>query len=225
MPPLEFIPVAEDTGLIIPIGRWVLQQAVNQVCAWDHLSDSELTISVNVSGCQFASLGFLRTIEETLERSKLAPSRLTLELTESVLLKDAEETVTRLQDLKQLGVRLAIDDFGTGFSSLAYLQRFPVDSLKIDKSFVDHLLTSDRAGGLTRSIVALGETLGIDTVAEGIELASQAAHLHRTGCHFGQGYLYAQPQPPTLVEKLLRTQTPTHRSDLSPPSGETPTSQ
>jgi diguanylate cyclase (GGDEF)-like protein/PAS domain S-box-containing protein len=204
IPPLEFIPVAEDSGLIIPIGRWVLEQAIKQLSSWDSLNDRVLTINVNVSGHQFMSPGFLATVEEVLERSKVAPSRVTLELTESVLLKDVPQTAARLHDLKKLGVNLAIDDFGTGFSSLAYLQRFPVDSLKIDKSFVDNILTRGRAGELTRSIIALGATLGLDTVAEGIEHDGQAASLQAAGCRVGQGYHFERPLTSLQVEDFLR---------------------
>jgi diguanylate cyclase (GGDEF)-like protein/PAS domain S-box-containing protein len=209
VPPLEFIPVAEDTGLIIPIGGWVLQQAVGQLCAWDAFGAGELTISVNVSGRQFMSKSFRATVQGILAQSRLTPSRLTLELTESILLTDVDETITRLQQLKQLGVRLAIDDFGTGFSSLSYLQRFPIDSIKIDKSFVDHIHTSGRAGELARSVIALGDALRVDTVAEGIEHRSQATRLRETGCRLGQGYLFGHPLPPAQIEALLRAQTPT----------------
>lgn len=208
IPPLDFIPVAEDSGLIIPIGRWVLEQALMQLSAWDALGDPQLTMNVNVSGHQFMSPGFLSIVKEVLEGSNVAPSRVCLELTESVLLKDVAHTVARLHDLKALGVKLAVDDFGTGFSSLAYLQRFPVDSLKIDKSFVDNILTVGRAGELTRSIIALGETLGLDTVAEGIELDGQAASLQAAGCRVGQGYHFARPLTCLQVESFLLAQSP-----------------
>jgi EAL domain-containing protein (putative c-di-GMP-specific phosphodiesterase class I) len=205
IPPGDFIPVAEDTGLIIPIGRWVLQEAVEQLCEWDALGDGALTMSVNVSGRQLSSPEFVSTVAEILAASGLAPARLTLELTESMLLRDVPETVQRLHALKDLGVRLAIDDFGTGFSSLAYLQRFPVDSLKIDKSFVDQILDSDLAGDLVRSIVVLAETLGLATVAEGIEHDSQAVSLEASGCHLGQGFLFGRPLPAAETAALLRS--------------------
>jgi diguanylate cyclase (GGDEF)-like protein/PAS domain S-box-containing protein len=208
IPPYEFIPVAEDTGLIIPIGRWVLEQAVGQLSAWTALTDQELSMSVNVSGRQLASTEFVETVRGVLAQSGLAPARLTLELTESMLLKDVAETVTRLHELKALGVRLAIDDFGTGFSSLSYLQRFPVDSLKIDKSFVDQIPDASMAGELVRSIVALGEALGLHTVAEGIEHDFQAVSLEATGCELGQGYLFGRPLSTTQAEELLRSLTP-----------------
>ncbi len=147
------------------------------------------------------------TVREVLDRAQLPPARLTLELTESMLLNNANETVTRLQDLKELGVRLAIDDFGTGFSSLAYLQRFPVDVLKIDKSFTDNVLSTDRAGELARSVIAIGKTLGLSTVAGGIEHQSQAGYLRQAGCRFGQGYLFSRPLPAAQVEPLLQLPT------------------
>ncbi|MGA2925148.1 MAG: EAL domain-containing protein [Solirubrobacteraceae bacterium] len=204
--PLEFIPVAEDTGLIVPIGQWVLEQATARLRSWDELGGCDLKINVNVSGRQLTTARFASSVGEILERSRLDPGRLTLELTESVLLKNADETVARLQQLKELGVRLAIDDFGTGFSSLAYLQRFPVDALKIDKSFIDNVLTNDRAGELARSVIALGATLELDTVAEGIEHQSQAAHLRLAGCRLGQGFLFSPPLAPDAVQALLRAQ-------------------
>lgn len=203
--PADFIPVAEETGLIIPIGRWVLQTAVDQLAYWDSLGDGTLTMSINVSGRQFMNPGFVGQVERILNHSTVSPSRVTLELTESILLRDVDETVARLQQLKTLGVRLAIDDFGTGFSSLAYLQRFPIDALKIDKSFVDQMLTSNRAAELARSIVTLGDVLGLDTIAEGIELDKQASQLEATGCHLGQGYLFGHPLSAALSSEFVRS--------------------
>ena len=149
----------------------------------------------------------------------MLPERLTLELTESVLLKDADETIGRLNDLKALGVQLAVDDFGTGFSSLAYLQRFPVDSLKIDKSFVDQIATSSRASELARSIVALGDALSLDTVAEGIENDDQAACLSATGCHLGQGYLFSRPLTRAQANHYLHAYVSPQQTDPPPLAG------
>jgi len=204
VPPVKFIPIAEDTGLIVPIGRWVLARAVAQLCQWSTPGSGELTISVNVSGRQFMSEGFRASVEEVLEDSELDPARLTLELTESTLLGSSEETITRLRELKRLGVKLAIDDFGTGFSSLSYLQRLPVDAIKIDKSFVDHIDTTRRAGDLARSVIALGNALALDVVAEGVESGSQAALLGEIGCRLGQGYLFSRPLPHAQAHQLLR---------------------
>jgi diguanylate cyclase (GGDEF)-like protein len=201
--PLKFIPIAEDTGLIIPIGRWVLAQAVAQLCRWDALGANELTMSVNVSGRQLMSESFRTTAQAILDQYGLTPTRLTLELTESILL--GGDTITRLRELKQLGVKLAIDDFGTGFSSLSYLQRLPVDAIKIDKSFVDHIDVTGQAGDLARSVIALGDALHLDVVAEGIEHGFQADRLREIGCRLGQGYLFARPLPHAEIEQLLRS--------------------
>ncbi len=206
--PNEFIPVAEETGLIVPIGRWVLREAVRQLCAWEAMTSRKLTMSVNVSGRQLASPEFVGTVAEILRTSGLEPSRLVLELTESVLLKDVDEAVGRMRALKDLGVKLAIDDFGTGFSSLSYLHRFPVDSLKIDKSFVDQIVDSGLAGELVNSIVALGSAMRLSTVAEGIEHEWQATSLEATGCQLGQGYLFGRPLPGGQAEELIRALDP-----------------
>ncbi len=193
--PQEFIPVAEETGLSIPFGSWVLRQAISQLASWRSLSSVEIGISVNVSARQFSSPELVATIRETLERNAVPPSCVTLELTETVLLRDVRETTRKLEALKALGVRLAVDDFGTGFSSVSCLQRLPVDELKIDRSFVEQIPASRRASELVSSIVALGGALGLETVAEGVELEPQSETLREIGCRLGQGYLLGRPQP------------------------------
>ena len=219
--PLEFIPVAEDTGLIVPIGRWVLRQAVMQLSRWDAaggagepLSEGGApAMSVNVSGRQLMSEQFRGTLEDLIAEFAINPGRLTLELTESNLLGGSDDTIRRLEQLKALGVRLSIDDFGTGFSSLSYLQRLPVDEIKIDKSFVDHIHTTGRGDELVRMVIALGDALGLDVVAEGIETDSQATRLREIGCRFGQGYLFARPLPAAQARELLvRMPGPARRS-------------
>ena len=160
-------------------------------------------MSVNVSGRQLVSQDLRGTLDDVLARFRLPPHRLTLELTESILLGGSDDTIARLEQLKQLGVRLSIDDFGTGFSSLSYLQRLPVDEIKIDKSFVDHIHTTGRGVELVRMVIALGNALGLDVVAEGIENTSQATRLREIGCRLGQGYLFSRPLAAEQARELL----------------------
>ena len=200
--PMEFIPVAEETGLIVQLGRWVLEQAARQATAWDATS-GHLTVSVNVSARQIQEPAFVQEVAAILASTGLVPGRLTLELTESVLMHDVDATATTLTALKALGVRLAIDDFGTGYSSLSYLGRFPIDELKIDRSFVAAMNTGPDESALVRSIVRLGETLHLETVAEGIEQADQLAELRALGAGLGQGYLFAKPLSPEDLSLFL----------------------
>jgi diguanylate cyclase (GGDEF)-like protein/PAS domain S-box-containing protein len=203
--PTEFIPVAEETGLIIPLGRWVLEQACRQATAWDPGSSDRLTMSVNVSARQIHQQGFVDEVARVLATTSLDPARLTLELTESVLMQDVEMTTATLGELKRLGVRLAIDDFGTGYSSLSYLRRFPIDELKIDRSFVATVDEGPEQSALVRSILKLGETMHLETVAEGIEEAGQLAELRTLGAGLGQGYFFAKPLTSDAIADLLAT--------------------
>jgi EAL domain-containing protein (putative c-di-GMP-specific phosphodiesterase class I) len=198
--PTEFIPVAEDTGLIIPLGRWVLAEACRQLAAWDGV---DLAMTVNVSARQLYDPAFVGDVRAALADSGVGPGRVVLELTESVMLDRPELALERFTALKQLGVTLAIDDFGTGYSALSYLQRFPIDVLKIDKSFVDGLAQGGRHGSLARTIVALGRALSLRTVAEGVEEPAQRAALREVGCALGQGFLFARPLAPELVAAML----------------------
>jgi diguanylate cyclase (GGDEF)-like protein len=190
IPPVEFIPVAEANGLIIGIGKFVLQQACRNAKIWRATHD-DFTLSVNLSARQLHE-SLVDTILEVLEETGLEPSALTLEITESMLIDQSAEPLGVLQTLRGLGISLAIDDFGTGYSSLSYLHRFPVDSLKVDRSFIE-LLGTSREPGLARSIVRLADELGLRTVAEGIERDEQLAALRHLGCTLGQGYLFAAP--------------------------------
>jgi len=201
--PDEFVPLAEETGLILPLGRLVLQNACREARRLRGLGHRDLGINVNISATQLASSKLPSEVTAALRESSLEPSALTLEITESMLL-DTQPVVTRLEDLKRLGVRIAIDDFGTGYSSLNYLRRFPVDILKIAKPFVDEVSSSADQERLTSAIVRLGATLGLDTVAEGIERKSQRDRLRSLRCRYGQGHFFSPPMPSADVESALR---------------------
>jgi diguanylate cyclase (GGDEF)-like protein/PAS domain S-box-containing protein len=204
VPPADFIPLAEATGLIRPIGLWVLREACRQAAVWD-ADDAvrQLTMSVNVSGRQFDRTDLPATVAAVLAETGLPADRLCLEMTESVLMNDTEENLDLLVRLKNIGVRLAIDDFGTGYSSLSYLRRFPVDTLKIDRSFVERLSEQSDDATLARTIVQLGQSLGLSTVAEGIEQYNQFLALRRMGCELGQGYYFDRPLPAPAATRLL----------------------
>jgi diguanylate cyclase (GGDEF)-like protein/PAS domain S-box-containing protein len=206
--PLEFIPIAEETGAIVPLGAWVLGEACRQTASWraSHAAAANLCVSVNLSTRQLLEADLVTQVRDVLEASGLEPSALTLELTEGSLMQDVDETVVKLRALKELGVRLAIDDFGTGSSSLGYLQRFPIDTLKIDKSFVDGIAVDDSEDpALVRAIVQMASTLSLETIAEGIEGAEQLDELRSAGCRAGQGYLFARPLQADALETFLES--------------------
>ena len=204
--PVDFIPLAEASGLIVDIGRWVLEEACRSAATWPSRADgAPVGVTVNVSGRQLLHPALAGHVADALATSGLAPARLTLEITESVLMQDTDAALDTLHALKSLGVRLAVDDFGTGYSSLRYLQRFPVDVLKIDKSFVDGVARGPHDAALARTIVALGDTLCLLTVAEGVEHAAQAEQLAAMGCEFGQGYLWARPLDAEALMTYLGT--------------------
>jgi EAL domain-containing protein (putative c-di-GMP-specific phosphodiesterase class I) len=203
--PNEFVPVAEETGLILPLGAWVLREACRQAKTWqdEFAREAPLTMAVNVSTRQVLHSGLLDLVRSTLAEFDLPASSLVLEITESLLMRDADLAVERLQELKDLGVRLAIDDFGTGYSSLNYLRRFPVDVLKIDKSFVDGVSHAGKERELTQSIIELGQTLELEIVAEGVERPEQLGWLRSRACTFGQGFFFSEPLPPDDIASLL----------------------
>jgi len=199
--PFEFIALAEDSGLIVPLGAWVLHEACRQTAQWDVLrterdqNTARLNIAVNVSALQLVEPGFPALVAGTIDTAGIDPDRLWLEITESALMRDADDAVLVLTTLRELGLHLEIDDFGIGYSSLSYLQRFPVETLKIDKSFVDELdQTSDNAA-IVRAIIGLGDSLGLSVIAEGVERPTQATRLQALGCHLAQGYLFGKPRP------------------------------
>jgi EAL domain-containing protein (putative c-di-GMP-specific phosphodiesterase class I) len=203
---MSFIPLAEETGLIVPIGRWVIETACRQARVWlDELPGSPFVMSVNLSARQFAAPELVDDIRSILDGTRLPADRLELEITESTLLEEGEESATTLRRLRDLGVHLVLDDFGTGYSSLSYLRRLPLDTIKIDRSFVDGI-DSDGAGSnlpIVQAIIALAHGLGIEVVAEGIETAGQAARLRELRCDRGQGFFFARPQPPEALGSLL----------------------
>jgi diguanylate cyclase (GGDEF)-like protein/PAS domain S-box-containing protein len=204
VPPSVFIPVAEDTGLIVEIGRWVLREACRQGHRWEQERGAPVRVTVNLSGRQLQDAGIVDDVREALAMSGFTPADLVLEITESILMQHVDVSLDRLTQLKELGVSLAIDDFGTGYSSLSYLQRYPIDILKIDKAFVDTIDQGGDGAVLASAIVALGETLRLDTVAEGIETEAQRGMLMELGCGFGQGFLFAPPLSPDDLSVLMR---------------------
>ena len=207
--PELFIPVAERSGLIGALGRWVLREATSQCAQWNAAHErANLRISVNLSGKQLEHEGIAAEVASVLEETALAPARLTLEITETVIMQNAEITLARLKELKQLGVGLAIDDFGTGYSSLSYLQRFPVDVVKIDRVFVDGLRHGDGGVALVRTILALAEMLNLRTVAEGVENPFQRKQLNELGCDAGQGFMFGAPMSAAEMEALLAAPAP-----------------
>jgi diguanylate cyclase (GGDEF)-like protein/PAS domain S-box-containing protein len=203
--PVDFIPLAEATGLIVPLGRWVLEQACTQLAAWSKEFPAALSLrmSVNLSPRQFQHSGLVQEVADILTASGVDPSKIVLEITESLLMQDTDATVEVLRELKSLGIRLAIDDFGTGYSSLSYLKRFPVDILKIDRSFVEGIITHGENATLAEAVVQLGQALQLQTVAEGIETDEQWSTLRDLGCDLGQGFLFARPTEPDQISAML----------------------
>ena len=203
--PSSIIPIAEETGLIIDLGQWVLEGACRQVRAWQlrYPSEPPLRLCVNLSARQFRHGTLVSEIGTALCNSALEPFDLTLEITESNLIRDPAGTIAKLRNLKDLGVRLAIDDFGTGYSNLGYLKQFPVDTLKIDRSFVQDIAVNPRDKAIAQSVIALAAAFNLDVIGEGIETGEQAAHLRALGCQHGQGYLFAPPLPAAEFEALL----------------------
>ncbi|MDQ3772223.1 MAG: EAL domain-containing protein [Actinomycetota bacterium] len=202
LPPLDFISVAEQTGLITPLGRWVLREACRQATKWP-LSNPSISLSVNVSTTQFQQPGLVEDVANALWDSGLDPSILTLEITESVLVHDTDAVIEKLHRLKDFGVKVAIDDFGTGYSSLGYLKRFPIDILKIDKSFIDGVGNGAEEAAIAQAIIKLGESLGLEVVAEGIELPEQIDALQLLRCERGQGFFFSAPVDAETMGGLL----------------------
>ncbi len=203
VPPDEFIPVAEDSGLIIPVGEWVLDSACRQIREWRERGLEPGHVGVNLSFQQFNQEGLLRQILHALGRHLVDPHRLELELTESTIMRDVDSNTVLLRNLKEAGISLSIDDFGTGYSSLSYLKQLPLDALKIDRSFVKDITTDANDAAIIRAIIALGKTLDLKIVAEGVETREQLEYLRRHGCDFAQGYLFSRPLPAAEAERLI----------------------
>jgi EAL domain-containing protein (putative c-di-GMP-specific phosphodiesterase class I) len=204
VPPSRFVPIAEDCGLIIQIGRWVLREACSQARAWQDAGLPPLPLAVNVSAVEFRDNGFVEGLRAILSETGLEARYLELELTEGVLMEDAESTASALQELKTMGVHLVVDDFGTGYSSLSYLQQFPIDVLKIDRSFI-HQITADPEGSsIVSAIIDMGKNLKQRVIAEGIETEEQRAFLQAHHCAEGQGYLFSRPLAAAQFAHLLQ---------------------
>jgi EAL domain-containing protein (putative c-di-GMP-specific phosphodiesterase class I) len=193
VPPMQFIPLAEETGLIVPIGRWVMLEACRQARAWENAGLPPLRISVNVSSVELRSEDFVARVQAILTETGLKPSSLELELTETFLMQDMKSTAAVLEALKNMGVQLALDDFGTGYSSLSYLKRFPIDTLKIDQTFVRDLTTDADDASIVSAVISMGKSLNKRVVAEGVETRQQLAFLQEQSCPEGQGYYFSKP--------------------------------
>ncbi|MES9968041.1 MAG: EAL domain-containing protein, partial [Sedimenticola sp.] len=202
--PDKFIPIIERSGLIIPIGHWVLREACAMAARWKRLGLLEQQVAVNVAGPQMLRSDLLETVKTVLEETGLDPSALELEITETFIMQQAENTIELLKELRAMGVSLAIDDFGTGYSSLAYLKQLPIDRLKIDRTFVTNILNDPDNRAIATAVIALGHNLGLKVTAEGIEDEEQARFLYALNCTEGQGYLYSPPVPADEFEKLLK---------------------
>ena len=229
--PGDFIPVSEETGLIVPITLWILRESCRQMVAWQNLdpTNKPLILSVNLSGKHFGQDNLVEEIQKIIVETGIAPSCLKLEITESAVMENAEMVIAMLKKLKELGLQLSIDDFGTGYSSLSYLHRFPIDTLKVDRSFVSTMEDGTENGEIVRTIIALAKALGMDVVAEGIETIHQLHQLRILGCEYGQGYLFSRPVPHDEAEKIVLDKTrwqaimPTRKVVVPPmPSKEIP---
>jgi EAL domain-containing protein (putative c-di-GMP-specific phosphodiesterase class I) len=197
------VPIAEDTGLILPIGHWVLSEACRQSREWLDAGFPPIPMAVNISAVEFRSKDFVESVRAALNESRLDPHCLELELTESVLMKHAESTVAMLKTLKAIGVQLTVDDFGTGYSSLSYLRQFPVDSLKVDQSFVHEISSQRNDAAIVRAVISMGNSLKKRVIAEGVETREQMDFLTAEGCEEAQGYYFNRPMVADQFAKLL----------------------
>ena len=208
IPPFRFIPLAEDTGLIIPMTEWILREACRQVKTWQIAFGEDLTVSVNISGKHFAQTNLIGLVEKVLVETNFTPAKLKLEITESAVMEDAEKAISILRELKKVGVKLMIDDFGTGYSSLNYLHKFPIDTLKVDRSFVNTMDNRDKHNEIVNTIILMAKNLRLDVVAEGIETINQFYLLRNLRCEKGQGYFFSRPGTTEQIESLLQNPSP-----------------
>ena len=204
LPPDDFIPLAEQTGLILSLGDWVLETACRQIAAWTARKETaHLTVAVNISARQLLNPDFVPNVLRTLERTGANPRSLKLELTESMFVDDLEDVIAKMTALKSHGMRFSLDDFGMGYSSLAYLRRLPLDQLKIDQEFVRDILVDASSGAIAQSIISLSRAMGLSVIAEGVETEGQRDFLARLGCHSFQGFLFSAPLPLEEFQGLL----------------------
>jgi diguanylate cyclase (GGDEF)-like protein len=217
LPPQQFIPLAEETGLIIPIGRWVLRQACAQNMAWQRSGLRPIAMAVNLSPRQFSDENLLQDIDDALAASGMPPELLQLEVTESMVMRNVPRAVKVLDALKDRGVRLAIDDFGTGYSSMSLMKQFPIDTIKIDRSFVRDLAEDGGDQAIAQAIISMGKALGMTVIAEGVETAAQEGFLRDHACDEMQGYLFSKPVPPEQLADLLRGKPQVTPLQVSPP--------
>ena len=201
--PANFIPLAEETGLIVPIGEWVIRTACAQARQWQADGWPDMTMAINISPRQFRDKDLPELIRSVIAETGLAPHRIELEVTESAAMQDVDSSIAMMRELKAIGVQLSIDDFGTGYSSLAYLKRFPLDKLKVDQSFVRNMTDDGNDVAIVQAVIALGHSLGLRVIAEGVETEAQAALLKNYDCEEMQGYLFSKPLPAQDVPPLL----------------------
>ncbi|WP_426177422.1 EAL domain-containing response regulator [Pseudomonas sp. TWRC1-2] len=206
--PAVFVPILESLGLIVPVGRWVIDTVCQQIAVWQRGLIGAIEVSVNVSGHQLIEGDLIADIERTLRQHGVAPHWLEVELTEGSLMENTQHTIASLQRLRTMGVKISIDDFGTGYSSLAYLRRFPIDTLKIDIAFIREVTTNPQDAAITRTIIELAHSLSLQVVAEGVETQDQLAFLKAAGCDQIQGYLFSRPLPAATLERLLLERMP-----------------
>jgi EAL domain-containing protein (putative c-di-GMP-specific phosphodiesterase class I) len=216
IPPLQFIPVAEDCGLIVPIGAWVLREACGQAQAWADAGLPAMTMAVNVSAMEFRDDNFLENLFVTLGETGLDSRLLELELTESLLMRHPESAAAILQSLREVGIQVAMDDFGTGYSSLGYLRKFPLDALKIDQSFVRQISTAGEDTVIVTAVIGIAQGLKLRVIAEGVETREEVEFLRAHQCDEAQGYYFSRPVPAEQLAKLLKTGIPEPRRVRTP---------